>query len=76
MSQGFRQGHTTSRGNANGMAKLTAKDVRDIRRLRSGIGRRSLRNDPRSLKSIAEKYGISVTAVSHICMRRRWAHVP
>lgn len=72
----FKPGHEISRGEANARAKLTPTSVREIRRLRDGLGRRSLpSDDPRSLVAIAERYGISVTTVSHIAMRRRWRHV-
>lgn len=75
--RGFAKGHGISRGAANGMAKVTPTMVQQIRKLREGLGRRSLpAKDPRSLQAIAERYGISVTTVSHIAMRRRWRHIP
>lgn len=53
-------------GEANNAAKLTADDVRAIRRLRAdGVCR----------ASIAERYGLHTVTVSLITTRKRWAHV-
>jgi hypothetical protein len=47
-------------------AKLTPDDVREIRRRRAA-------GEPR--KAIAESFGIDVTNVSMIALRKTWAHV-
>lgn len=55
--------HVPNYGEANGSAKLTAEKVRAIRAER-GLQR-----------VVADKYGISQTAVSLIKLKQRWAHV-
>jgi len=47
-------------------AKLTAAQVLEIRRLRTG---------GESLGVIAERFHITAANVSHICNRRTWQHV-
>jgi hypothetical protein len=50
-------------GEANGMAKLIESDVRAIL------------SDPRSLRVIAEDYGLCKSAVSAIKRRKNWRHL-
>lgn len=53
-------------GEKNGFSKLTAHDVRLIRELLSaGL----------KLRVIAEKFEVSIPAISDIKHGRRWAHV-
>lgn len=49
-----------------GFAKLTAADVRQIRRMRNG-------GEP--LRVIAARYGVSLCAISKACTRETWADV-
>lgn len=51
----------------NPTRKLTADDVRQIRRLRSEKGQ--------TLRVIAARYGVSMCAVSKACRGDTWAHV-
>jgi len=59
--------HVAHPGEANGSAKLTPEQVRDIRR----------RYVPRkvSLRSLAEKYHVSESLVHALVTRRLWAHL-
>lgn len=52
-----------SQGEKNGVAKLTAEQVREIR---TAAG---------TLKSIGERFGVSLTAIHAIKTRQRWKHV-
>ncbi len=49
-----------------GFAKVTADDVRQMRRMRS---------EGQTLRVIAERFGVSMCAVSAACTRRTWADV-
>jgi hypothetical protein len=51
------------RGETNGSAKLTEKDVL------------SIRADNRIQKEIAADHGVSPSIVGHIKTRRRWGHI-
>lgn len=53
-------------GARNGRAKLTARDVANIR---------AARLDGESRPSLALKYGVSLTTISDICLRNSWSHV-
>lgn len=54
------------KGEAHGMAKLTKREVIEIRLKReSGV----------SLKYLSSVYGVSVSQINSICKRRTWAHV-
>lgn len=55
---------TQIRGETSGHAKLTEKQVLEIRR------------SPGSHSRIAEKYGVTRECVRDIIKRRRWAHLP
>ena len=56
----------TTRGEANGRAKITEDQVREIRKRReSGVGTGSL----------AKEYGLSRSFVQKIVRRERWSHV-
>jgi HNH endonuclease len=56
----------STRGERNGAAKLTEKEVKDIRNLRNmGIPYEVIRN----------KYGISKTTIWEIVKKRKWKHV-
>jgi hypothetical protein len=55
-----------NRGSNHGRTSLTEDDVREIRRLTE---------TKVSKRSIAEKFGISPSCVSHIRARRTWGHV-
>lgn len=57
----------TRKGDANGRAKLTEDDVREIRRLRS--------NGVREI-DVAQQFRVSVDTVSSIFGRRTWSHIP
>jgi hypothetical protein len=59
------------RGSLNGMAKLTEKQVKDIREYRKTRGRYYGR------ERLAKKYGISIAQIKAIVTRRRniWPHV-
>jgi hypothetical protein len=59
---GLNQGR---RGEDNGSSKLTSEMVQMIRAARFG----------NTLKLVAEKYGISKSAVSLICRKKRWKHL-
>lgn len=54
-------------GEANGRAKLTEQNVKDIRRAHQ---EQSL-----TYPEIANVYGVSVVAVARICQRKLWSHV-
>lgn len=54
------------RGEANDMAKLTVKAVREIRRRRAA---------GESLRSIGTDFGVSFQAISKICLGDRWRHL-
>jgi len=54
------------KGSENPAAKLTEKEVREIRAQREKGVR---------LKAIAERHGISETTVSEICLRKTWRHI-
>lgn len=59
-------GESRHRGEKNNKAKLTEKQVKEIRALKkSGI----------DVKQIAEQYGIGKTAIYDICAYRTWQHV-
>ncbi len=51
-------------GAQNGMSKLTARDVLEMRRLRS---------EGMKLSDLAQKFGVVKSAVSAICSGKRWA---
>lgn len=54
------------RGTRNGHAKLSEKEVKDIRAAReTGL----------SLMKVAKLFGISDTHVHHICTGQKWSHV-
>jgi hypothetical protein len=53
-------------GETNGQAKITEDDVRSIRRRRAAGELR---------ETIAASYGISVSQVTNIALRRKWGHV-
>lgn len=55
-----------ARGEGHGRARLTADDVRAIRR----------RARPGRFSALAREYGVSVETVSHIHHRRTWRHLP
>lgn len=57
----------TAQGENIGPAKLTADDVREIRRLH--------KEGPMTQTQIAERFGIGQSQVSHIVLRRVWRHV-
>lgn len=57
--------NSKARGGDHGMAKLTADDVREIRRLSSTV----------TQSQIADRYGINRSAVSMIATRKRWSHI-
>ncbi len=52
-------------GEKHGMAKVTERDVREIRRLRGSVGQSHL----------ARRYGVGVSTISMIQLRRIWRHV-
>lgn len=52
------------RGEGNSQAKLTAEQVRAIRK------------DPRSCKMVGDEYGLSMAQVSRIRRRVHWKDVP
>lgn len=55
------------RGSGNGKTKLTVDEVRAIRQFaRAGVAR----------KAIAQQFGVSVEAISHITSRRNWNWLP
>lgn len=54
------------RGEAHPCAKLTAHDVRQLRRLRA---------DGISFATLAQRFGIGKTQAQGIVARRKWAHV-
>ena len=57
---------TQVRGERAGRAKLTAADVRELRRLAAaGVGYRAL----------ARRYGLAYPTARNIVLRERWAHV-
>ena len=58
---------TMARGERQGNAKLTADDIREIRR-RSALGE--------SQFDLAAAFGISQPHVSRVVLRQTWAHVP
>jgi hypothetical protein len=55
------------KGEANGRAKFTPKDVNNIRQLHG--------DGLRTLKDLADQYSVSVTAIRSIIMRRNWKHI-
>jgi hypothetical protein len=64
-----RRRRKTERGpnEAHPLARLTADDVRAIRKARDG---------GQKLAALAEKYGVSEATISHIALRKTWRHVP
>jgi hypothetical protein len=56
---------TWQKGERNGHARLTEKDVRQIREMANYHSRRYIR----------EKFGISQTQLHEIIHRRKWAHL-
>lgn len=56
-------GRVKYQGEANGFARLTAKAVREIRRSRL------------TLAALADKFGVSIGAISHVRARRNWRHI-
>jgi hypothetical protein len=54
-------------GEGHNLAKVTEKDVLEMRRLRAG---------GTSLNALAERFGVKMPQVSAICLGRAWAHVP
>lgn len=59
----------TAHGARNGMAKLSADDVRAIRRLYLP------RHSDRGASPLAKKYGVSAETISNIVHRRRWRDI-
>lgn len=59
--------HAACAGELNSKAKLTAENVRHIRRLRAEIGL--------PLASIARNFGVSAQTIHGIVTRKTWAHV-
>ena len=57
-----------ARGERAGLAKLTAKDVQDIRRRRAAGGC--------TLAQLARSFNVDLSNIGHIVARRTWAHVP
>jgi hypothetical protein len=57
----------TTKGTANGMAKLTEDDVREIRRLYA--------TGNYTLKELAIRFGVSNVAIGYIVWRETWKHV-
>lgn len=56
--------------------KLTPADAREIIRLRSGRGGKSTPgDDPASLKSLAERFGVSKACISRIASGVDWRSV-
>lgn len=53
------------RGEKNGQAKLTAEKVRVIKQRLGTI----------SQEKLAREYGVSQSAISFICLGKRWSHV-
>jgi hypothetical protein len=65
-------------GELNKKAKLTAKDVLAIRKLRSplqGTGSRPARKQRMSVAAVAARYGISEGNVTAIVNRYTWKHL-
>lgn len=58
---------TVLRGERHGMARLHEDSVKEIRRLRA---------DGASVAELGVRFGITKGAVSAICTRRLWRHVP
>lgn len=56
-----------ARGEAQHSAKLSAKDVRKIRKLRAAGVRGRV---------VAERFGVTVNNVSRITLHQTWRHVP
>lgn len=54
------------RGEGNSNAKLTAYQVRQIR---------SLRSQGKKCRELADIFGVTTTAISHIALRKSWAHI-
>lgn len=67
-----------TRGEANGHCTLTTIDVLAIRKARAAVKALDVRipsTDPRSLKSLAKRYGLTQAAISRIANGSRWGHV-
>lgn len=54
-------------GDRNWMAALTEKEIPNVRRLRS---------EGLTCDQLARRYGVSAVAISKICRRETWKHVP
>ena len=52
-------------GETNGQAKITAEDVKQIRALRGKI----------PYGKIANRYGVSLSAIAHVMTGRSWSHI-
>lgn len=57
--------HGTRRGSNNGRTKLTEDDIRDIRKL----------SEEMTNAAIAERYGVTGTAIGYIVNGKTWTHV-
>lgn len=57
---------TDTPGERNGMHKLTDRDVRDIRQLRAGGALQ---------RELAEKFGVSISAIQFVLNGQHWSHV-
>jgi DNA invertase Pin-like site-specific DNA recombinase len=55
------------KGEAHGRAKLTADQVREIRRLRA---------EGLTLKIIADMFGVHLSQISNVVRGKQWAHLP
>jgi hypothetical protein len=67
--RGFKQPLATiPKGESHGMAKLTAKEVREIRALHAGALVSMLRG-------LARQFSVTRTQIKRIVARRTWKHV-
>jgi Mor family transcriptional regulator len=65
-------------GELNKKAKLTAKDVRAIRRLREpsqGTGSRPAKKPRASVAELAARYGVTEANITAIVNRYTWKHL-
>jgi hypothetical protein len=56
----------------NKTQKLTWDEIREMRKIRSPNAGQFKRDDPRSVRSLALRFGVAVSTVSKICNNDIW----
>jgi hypothetical protein len=74
MIHAFKYGQKTVEGEMNPAAILTEADVREIRK-NYKYGRKSRHEGGESKVKIAERYGVSVSAIKQVINRKSWGYL-